>query len=202
MNEGKRIEIREIELKVLADLCRAIFGYVRGGDFRPMPQGDLLWLISEVLGLGRFNGRFSFLAGWRKTCWSHGLDPVSGELVNEADFETAVRELVVQNEHRHQKKEARKAKHKSQESSSESNGESSSEVEVLTPLTTGQPQEVAPMLRAIRNRLGPAKAPLQPLAPNYQPPPGDKVSEKFSPPKPNSSEPDWFRQRYSWAQRH
>jgi hypothetical protein len=141
MNEGKRIEIREIELKVLADLCRAIFGYARGGGFRPIPQADVLWLTAKLVGLGRFDGRFSFLAGWKKLCARHGVDPITGEVINADDFEAAVRELEAQNEHRHQIKEARKAKRKGQESSSESNGESSPEV--LTPLATGQ-------LRAIR----------------------------------------------------
>ena len=110
MNEGKRIEIGKIDLEVVADLCKAIFLYARGGDFRPVPQADVLWMVSKLLGLGRYNGRFSFVSAWRKTCLDSGLDPLSGELVEEAAFETAVRKLVAKNEHRHQFKEARKAK--------------------------------------------------------------------------------------------
>jgi hypothetical protein len=150
MNEGKRVEIRELDLKAVADLCQAIFLYARGGDFRPVPQGDLLWLISELLGLGRFNGRFSFLPGWKKICWSHGLDPVSGERISQDAFESSVKELVAKNEHRHRIKEERRAKSKVEAEGSKGKPELASEV--FTPLVASSDLG-QPMLRQIQRRL-------------------------------------------------
>jgi hypothetical protein len=213
MDEGKRVEIAEIDLKDVADLCKAIFLYARGGDFRPVPQGDLLWLICALVGVGRYNGRFSFLGRWRKTCLNHGLDPATGEWFEEAAFETAVKTLVAKNEHRHQFKEARKAKRSGEVSSSESNDKQESAPGELTAIGIPEPDQTAPMLRAIQRKLGPKRVTAKPLdwnlskppkpdpaiipAPptgsiwdeNYQPePPPAKPSTKYSEPDPGEIE--------------
>jgi hypothetical protein len=143
------MELEKIDPKDVADLCQKLFLYARQRDFRPEPVGDVLWLITKLLGLGRYDCRLKFAQDWRKKMLKHGLDPVSGERFDEGAFQTALQELIA---HRHQIKEARKAKREGQESSSESNGESSPEGEVLTPLAMGQ-------LRAIKAKLDARRAP-------------------------------------------
>jgi hypothetical protein len=204
------MELEKIDLEDWADLCQAFFVYARGGDFRAEPVGDVLRLITELVGLGRYDCRLNFVEDWRTKMLNHGLDPATGQLFDRDSFEVALRELVAKNQRRRQIKEAHKAKREAVELSSESSGESS--VKVLTPLATGQPQEVAPMLRAIRNKLGPTKAAPKPLAQQF-PPTAPDPSTTFATRKrsdgteieaveKSNGEPDWFARRYGWAQGH
>ena len=156
------MELEKVDLEDVADLCKTFFVYARGGSFRAEPVGDVLWLITKLLGLGRHDCRLNFVEDWRKKTLKHGLDPTTGERLDEGAFETAVRTLVAKNAQRHRVKEARKTLRDGEAQGSESNGEITASAENLTPesLTLVGTKE-RELLRAINRKLGcPRKPPL------------------------------------------
>jgi hypothetical protein len=136
------VNIQEITPDQWAALVRFLGKYATERPFAPVPLRRVRAIVHRILALRTEAGAYSDKINSCGIRLNNGLDPKTFEVIDQESFGIAISRAVEAVEN--------KVKLKSQAGS---NGESSSEVEVLTPLATGQ-------LRAINRKLGPKKAPL------------------------------------------
>jgi hypothetical protein len=141
------ISIQEIPPEQWAALGKFLGLYATGGQFRPVPLRQVRAVVHRLLGLRTEAGAYTDKPTARSIRLNNGLDPVTFEVIDQASFELAVSRAVATVGDRANGKRPPQLG-------------SESSPEVLTPFAEGREAECAPMLRAIRERLGPAKAPL------------------------------------------
>jgi hypothetical protein len=193
------MDLKDIELEDMRAVTEALSAYmmgcVGGRSSRPaLGKNPYIWLAKKLLAIESVAGRWTLSQAWREVWLGNAIDPWTQKVGDGCLFEEAVRELLRRKERLEGLKAERRQKRNGVAASSDAEQRLT-----LQPLTLPGQDQGEPMLRAIRKRLGPAKAPPKPLA--------VELSESAQPARAPGqtlplTEPDWFNQRYGWAKGH